>query len=416
MVEEQIIVYAPQWNNMTVDNVTFQTNNVVGNFNYPPNVQAYKKIMKFLFNYPLKQAFIKCPLVLYQSYVREFWSTDVAYDPSPPTDKTEQLPLREYLIKFLVLNGQQPLTLDFNTFCSLTGLDYKNGKYVGHPESDVVLGGNYSSIEQVNSIQQLLAYCLITRTEVDIGQIIYRDLVTKILNKSRLKYVSYPRFISCALQVLLGYDYTKDKNLGKTPDPKDPEKNKQLTGMGLPLTSLDEGTHKSKLLPKGTKSDPKDSVGNIQPIDTGLSSTVLSSGDEYQTIDFASLKITVEALHDISNKKDAKLVNWAKSSTNMARNMGSRLSKIELSHTALKTDIFAIKQDTSDIKSMMIEIFNAFKGQPFPTLTSSVTLTLALTYILANVKGENEANTATEDPPSHTEGETDAMDTENKQE
>ncbi|GJX36375.1 hypothetical protein Tco_0247932 [Tanacetum coccineum] len=68
----------------------------------------------------------------------EFWSTDVAYDSSPPTDETEQRPLREYLIKFSVLNGQQPLTLDFNTFCSLTGLDYKNGKYVGHLEYDVV--------------------------------------------------------------------------------------------------------------------------------------------------------------------------------------------------------------------------------------------------------------------------------------
>nr|GEY24274.1 hypothetical protein [Tanacetum cinerariifolium] len=30
MAEQQIIKYAPQWNNMTVDNVMFQTNNVVG--------------------------------------------------------------------------------------------------------------------------------------------------------------------------------------------------------------------------------------------------------------------------------------------------------------------------------------------------------------------------------------------------
>ncbi|GJR32916.1 hypothetical protein Tco_1109148 [Tanacetum coccineum] len=132
---------------------------------------------------------------------------------------------------------------------SSTGLDYNNGKYVAHPTPEAVkkelgkiainpsyldktlvlknsfpvawrilftfviqvLGGNYSSTEQVNSIQQLLAYCLITGTEVDIGEIIYSDLVTKLLNKSRLKYVSYPRFISCALQVLLGSDYTQDE-------------------------------------------------------------------------------------------------------------------------------------------------------------------------------------------------------------
>ncbi|GKD59296.1 hypothetical protein Tco_1296805 [Tanacetum coccineum] len=171
MAEEQAIVYAPQWNNMTVDN----------------------------------------------NYLREFWSTSVAYDPFPLIDETEQRPLNEFLIKFSFLNGQRPLTLDFNTFCSSTGLNNNNGKYVAHPTPEAVLGENYSSTEQVNLIQQLLAYCLITRSQVDIGEIIYSDLVTKLLNKSRLKYISYPRFISCALQVLLGSDYTQDTRFGYLP-------------------------------------------------------------------------------------------------------------------------------------------------------------------------------------------------------
>nr|GEY94851.1 retrovirus-related Pol polyprotein from transposon TNT 1-94 [Tanacetum cinerariifolium] len=80
-----------------------------------------------------------------------------------------------------------------------------------------VLSRNYSSTELVNSIQQLLAYNLITGTEVDIGDIIYNDFVTKLLSKSRLKYVSYPRFVSCALQVLPGPDYTQDKKFGFLP-------------------------------------------------------------------------------------------------------------------------------------------------------------------------------------------------------
>ncbi|GKF57440.1 hypothetical protein Tco_0170977, partial [Tanacetum coccineum] len=100
-----------------------------------------------------------------------------------------QLPPREFLIKFSVLNGQRPLTLNFNTFCSSTGLDYNNGKYVAHPTPEAVIGENYSSTEQVNSIQQLLAYCLITGL----------------------------RFISCALQVLLGLDYTQDIRFGYLP-------------------------------------------------------------------------------------------------------------------------------------------------------------------------------------------------------
>ncbi|GJU68411.1 hypothetical protein Tco_1254670 [Tanacetum coccineum] len=138
MAEQQTIKYAPQWNYITVDNVTFKTNNVVGNFNYPPNVPAYKPIMKYFLNYPLRKAFTKCPSVVYQNFLREFWSTALAYDPSPSTDETEQCPLGEFLIKFSVLNGQRPLTLDFNIFGSLTGLDYNNGTYVAYPTPEAV--------------------------------------------------------------------------------------------------------------------------------------------------------------------------------------------------------------------------------------------------------------------------------------
>ncbi|GKD59295.1 hypothetical protein Tco_1296804, partial [Tanacetum coccineum] len=41
--------------------------------------------------------------------------------------------------------------------------------------------------------------------------------------------------------------------------------------MGLPST-LDEGTRKSQPLPESTNTAPKDSVGNKQPIDRGLTS------------------------------------------------------------------------------------------------------------------------------------------------
>ncbi|GJR37228.1 hypothetical protein Tco_1212912 [Tanacetum coccineum] len=403
MAEQQTIKYAPQWNNMTVDNVTFQTNNLVGNFNYPSNVPAYKPIMKFLLNCPLNKAFTNCSSLVYQNFLNEFWSIVVAYDPFPSTNETKQRPLRELLIKFSVLNGQRPLTFDFNTFCSSTGLDNNNGKYVAHPTPEAVLGGNYSSTEQVNSIQQLLAYCLITGTEVDIGEIIYSDLVTKLLNKSRLKYVSYPRFISCALQVLLGSDYTQDekfrflpgiltnsnftKNLSKVtdieltahmiivnnrrdsvspltlsakpkkgksqivtptlpksqgpeafgalskkskkpkskkpptktkvtppkptegseqshsvssgtvPDPQDLERNIQLASTGLPST-LDEGTRKSQPLLEGPTTHPKDSRGNIQPLDMDLTSMTSNEGTlKYNLISISQLcdaKYTVQ--------------------------------------------------------------------------------------------------------------------------
>ncbi|GJY54445.1 hypothetical protein Tco_0446109 [Tanacetum coccineum] len=284
-------------------------------------------------------------------------NTAVAFDPFPSTDETETRPLREFLIKFLVLNRPRPLTLDFNTFCSSTGLDYNNGKYVAHPTPEVVrkdlgeiainpsyldktlvlknsflvawrilftfviqvLGGNYSSTEQVNSIQQLLTYCLITETEVDIGEIIYSDLVTKLLNKSRLKYVSYPRFISCALQVLLGSDYTRDKKIRFLPGllsssnfTKDPSKvtdivltahmiavnNQKVSVSLLPLAAKPKkgksqtvtptlpklqgpeafrptkGFEQSHSVPSGTVPDPRDLERNIQLASMGFPSTL----------------------------------------------------------------------------------------------------------------------------------------------
>nr|GEW41640.1 hypothetical protein [Tanacetum cinerariifolium] len=48
-------------------------------------------------------------------------------------------------------------------------------------------------------------------TNIDIGEIIYNDLVARLMPKSRQKYVSYHRFISCALERLLGSEYPQDK-------------------------------------------------------------------------------------------------------------------------------------------------------------------------------------------------------------
>ncbi|GJX72181.1 hypothetical protein Tco_0309352 [Tanacetum coccineum] len=62
----------------------------------------------------------------------------------------------------------------------------------------------------------------------------------------------------------------------------------------------------------------------------------------------------------------------------------------------------SLKEDTYSIKTMMTEMYEVFKGQS----SSSVTPTLDLTHIPANVEGENATNTATEEPHSHTERET----------
>nr|GEV88602.1 hypothetical protein [Tanacetum cinerariifolium] len=56
----------------------------------------------------------------------------------------------------------------------------------------------------------------------------------------------------------------------------------------------------------------------------------------------------------------------------------------------------------------MTKMYNDFRGQSFSAPSSSVTLTFALTNTLANVEGDNSTHTATKEPPSHNERETDA--------
>ncbi|GJY47256.1 hypothetical protein Tco_0436319 [Tanacetum coccineum] len=93
-------------------------------------------------------------------------------------------------------------------------------------------------------------------------------------------------------------------------------------------------------------------------------------------------------------------------STLHSTNIGSRMTAVEISQTALKREVSSLRQDTSEIKSMMTEIYQAFKDQSSSAPSGSVTLTLAITNILANVEWENATNTAIEEPSSHTEGET----------
>ncbi|GKD66118.1 hypothetical protein Tco_1308226 [Tanacetum coccineum] len=138
MAATKAIEYAPQCGDLTVESVVFHSNNFMVNFNYPQSAPAYKQICKFLINCPLAEAFIKTPKVLYQNFLREFWCTTITYNPNPPADDSEALPIKEYKIQFIVMNGKKPLTLDYKTFVETTGLDYNQGTYVSHPSREAV--------------------------------------------------------------------------------------------------------------------------------------------------------------------------------------------------------------------------------------------------------------------------------------
>nr|GEU42139.1 hypothetical protein [Tanacetum cinerariifolium] len=192
-------------------------------------------------------------------------------DPNPPEDDFEIHPLKDFIINFTVKNGKKSLALDFKTFIESTGLDYNQGTYVNHP------------------YRKLIAYCLLIRTKVDIGEIIYSDFITRLMAKSRQNYVSYPRFVSCALEMLLGLNYSQDKKFGSLPNVLSPSNFTRDSSKVTPIeltasmikgfhSPLDESTRKSKPLPEGKPTDAKYPKGNIQPVGMGFPSTLLDEG------------------------------------------------------------------------------------------------------------------------------------------
>ncbi|GJW24002.1 retrovirus-related pol polyprotein from transposon TNT 1-94 [Tanacetum coccineum] len=287
----------------------------------------------------------------------------------PPADETQSRLFKVYLIKFSMMNCKKPLNLDFKTFTKSTGLDYNNGEYVAHPSPEVVkaelakivtnpsyldktpvfknsfrvawrilftfviqvLNGNYSSTKQINSIQQMIAFCLMAMTKVKIGEIIYNDLVTKLTNKSRQKYISYLRFVSYALEVFLDTQCTQDKKfrsllgimmstlpfsrkkkkvkshtvtptLPKSHGPKasgvlskkrqKPKSKKTPTETKVtPSTRPMEGSEKSHLVSLSNVPNPRDperniqlAGGNVQPTDKGLPSMISDKGTAKTTL------------------------------------------------------------------------------------------------------------------------------------
>nr|GFA16201.1 hypothetical protein [Tanacetum cinerariifolium] len=68
----------------------------------------------------------------------EFRCTGIAYNLNPSIDENKPRPLKEFVIKFMMMNGKKPLTLYFKTFTTSTVLDYNNGTYDAHPSPEVV--------------------------------------------------------------------------------------------------------------------------------------------------------------------------------------------------------------------------------------------------------------------------------------
>nr|GEZ00585.1 hypothetical protein [Tanacetum cinerariifolium] len=176
--------------------------------------------------------------MVYQNFLKEFWSTAVSFNPFPLIDEPKKHPLKEFLIKFLVLNGQRPLTLDFNTFCSSTGLNYNNSKYVDHPTPE----GPEDS-----------------------------KALSKKSNRPKSKKSPTENMVT------LPKPTEGSGLLGHIHDPQNLERDIQLASTGLTST-LDEGTYKSQPLLESTATHPKDLGVNKQPLDMDITSMTPDGG------------------------------------------------------------------------------------------------------------------------------------------
>ncbi|GKD59562.1 hypothetical protein Tco_1297071, partial [Tanacetum coccineum] len=76
---------------------------------------------------------------------------------------------------------------------------------------------------------------------------------------------------------------------------------------------------------------------------------------------FQGLKSSFEFLQATALKQEEHLASWAKSSTSMSWNLSPKMTVVESSQTEIKSKISSLMQDTLEIKSMMIEIYQAFK-------------------------------------------------------
>ncbi|GJZ56205.1 hypothetical protein Tco_0611398, partial [Tanacetum coccineum] len=145
-------------------------------------------------------------------------------------------------------------------------------------------------------------------------------------------------------------------------------------------------------------------IKNVVKDDFVINKKIIKATESFTkfSTNIADLQSSVNTLQAHALKQDEELATWAKSSTNMAWNLGSRLSDLERAQNHIQSSMSYLKEDTHSIKNMITEMYDVFKGRS----SGSVTLTLALTHIPTNVEGENTTNTATKDPPSHIEGET----------
>ncbi|GJZ75382.1 hypothetical protein Tco_0639847, partial [Tanacetum coccineum] len=151
--------------------------------------KLYQPMISFLSNCYINKALILQPSVMYVEYLQEFWYT---------TEVEKEM----NTITFLLSWCDEPLSFTQKEFTSAIGLPIGKNP-VPLPPKEI------GSHDQMNLNQQTITYCLIYGLEIDIGGIIFLDLVHKLQNgkKHRELNIFYTRFLSMVFEKLLRDKY-----------------------------------------------------------------------------------------------------------------------------------------------------------------------------------------------------------------
>nr|GEU34094.1 retrovirus-related Pol polyprotein from transposon TNT 1-94 [Tanacetum cinerariifolium] len=286
MASNQAIKYAAQCGDLTVESLTFHNNNLVGVFRYLETAPAYHEICKYLMTYPLAEGFTKTPSVVYQNLLREFWCTMVATHPNPPADDSEVRPLKEYKIKFSMMNGKKPLTINYKTFVESTRLDYAKGT--------LLLGPDYTQNESFRSSPTILSNSNFLKDPSKVTPIELTDFMVGVnkhehsvnpLPSSAKKKKEKSQTVTPTLPQSQG-----PKASGSLPQKRKTSKSKRHTlrprknhpSQQRVLSNPTQSPHALYLIPKIQRETYK-SLGNVQPVDKGLPSTISDEGSAKTT-------------------------------------------------------------------------------------------------------------------------------------
>ncbi|GJU40063.1 hypothetical protein Tco_1193020 [Tanacetum coccineum] len=267
--------------------VNFKHNNCIITFN---NVVAllehsnplYHHMLSFLSNCSISIALTKEPSAMYVEYLKDFWYTaevddatkDILFSLSPFENR---LSFTRNDLSAIGLTDSEtvvPLPSKGTVRAGLATLGLADK---GKPSLTSTKLGSH---EQMNLNQQTIAYCLIFSLEINIGEIIFTDVVYKLQNgkKSREANICYTRFLSLVFEQLLGDNYHDDSltvskpyHISATSFQTSSASEVNLTSHMLKVAKLSKKPEESLILPSvevnaEESADKSQSGTNVQPL------------------------------------------------------------------------------------------------------------------------------------------------------